>query len=163
MPEFLKRTKEELSWVALAITLCLGVIGLSTLAGVSPIEALTFFGIFVLMVMMKNGFKETTSKLEMILDILKSIQRQLQQSSGTRDPPFDEKERRKEEKREGEPIKTTGFGAFGGMLLGGAIGLVFGTLGVLIGGVLGAIIGDELERESIKAERKKKREKAAIY
>ena len=154
MPEFLKRTKEELEWVAIAITIISGVYLLNTTMKVSAIEALTFAGIFVLMITIKNGFNETVSKLE---EISREI-RNIKQSSSAIDPEENNEEKKRKEK---EPIKTTGFGAFGGMLIGGAIGLVFGTLGVLVGGILGAIIGDEWERMQIR-ERKKRKEEAQI-
>ena len=50
--------------------------------------------------------------------------------------------------------KTTGFGAFLGMVIGGLIGLPFGAGGLILGGLFGALIGNELESESV---RKKKR------
>jgi len=44
-----------------------------------------------------------------------------------------------------EPPKPTGQGAFGGMVLGGIIGLVGGPAGVILGGLLGGLVGHGLE------------------
>ena len=62
------------------------------------------------------------------------------------------------EKEEEEKVKTTGAGAFSGMIAGALLGLPFGPAGVLIGGILGAIIGDNLEyrHEKERMERMKK-------
>lgn len=68
-------------------------------------------------------------------------------------------ERKEEEKKEKEEIRTSGGGAFAGMVAGGAIGLLFGPVGVIIGGVIGAILGDQAEHESIRVERERKRRK----
>lgn len=56
-----------------------------------------------------------------------------------------------------EEVRTSGAGAFAGMVAGGTIGLLFGPVGVIVGGVLGALIGDKLEYESLRAEKKRKR------
>ncbi len=58
---------------------------------------------------------------------------------------------------EEEGIKTSGAGTFAGMIVGGAIGLSFGPVGVLICGILGALLGDRAEYETLKAEKKEKR------
>ncbi|MCK4797337.1 MAG: hypothetical protein KAT05_08140 [Spirochaetes bacterium] len=42
---------------------------------------------------------------------------------------------------------TSGDGIIGGIVLGGAIGLIFGPIGIIMGGILGAIIGEQVERE----------------
>lgn len=56
-------------------------------------------------------------------------------------------------------IRTSGGGAFIGMVLGGFLGLPLGPLGVLAGGILGALVGDRIEYESLKAERRRARER----
>ncbi|MDI6886511.1 MAG: hypothetical protein QMD22_09295 [archaeon] len=62
------------------------------------------------------------------------------------------------EGREEERIETSGAGALGGMVVGGALGLPFGPAGLVIGGVLGALLGNQVEYESKKAERERKKE-----
>ena len=52
-------------------------------------------------------------------------------------------------------MRTSGGGAFAGMIVGGLIGLAFGPAGVIAGGLIGAILGDQAERESIKREGRK--------
>lgn len=47
-----------------------------------------------------------------------------------------------------EEAKTSGGGAFAGMIAGGALGLPFGPVGVVIGGLIGALLGNEVERKS---------------
>ncbi|MHC1611547.1 MAG: hypothetical protein ACXQTW_08175 [Candidatus Methanospirareceae archaeon] len=54
-----------------------------------------------------------------------------------------------------ERIETSGAGALGGMVVGGALGLPFGPFGIVIGGILGALLGNQVEYESKRAERKK--------
>ena len=54
---------------------------------------------------------------------------------------------------EEEEIRTSGAGAFAGMICGGAIGLTGGPVGVLIGGILGAFLGNYIEYEQEKARR----------
>lgn len=63
-----------------------------------------------------------------------------------------------EEKKE-EEIKTTGAGAFGGMVIGGLLGLIFGPAGVIAGGMIGAVIGDQMEREKVKEEMRGRKER----
>jgi uncharacterized protein YqgC (DUF456 family) len=45
------------------------------------------------------------------------------------------------------------------MIAGGALGLLFGPVGVIIGGILGALIGDQIEYENVKAERERRRKR----
>ena len=54
--------------------------------------------------------------------------------------------------------RTSGAGAFVGMLGGALIALLLGLgpWGILILGMLGAIIGDYLERKSLEAEERKR-------
>jgi len=61
------------------------------------------------------------------------------------------------ESKEEEEVITTGGGAFLGMAVGGLIGLIGGPIGVIIGGLIGALVGNQLEYESIKAEREKRK------
>jgi len=63
------------------------------------------------------------------------------------------------ESKEEEEVKTTGGGVLVGMAVGGLIGLIGGPIGVIIGGLIGALVGNQLEYESIKAEREKKKVK----
>ena len=70
----------------------------------------------------------------------------------------DSEGKQEERKKEKEEIRTSGGGAFAGMVVGGLIGLLFGPAGVVIGGVIGAILGDQAERESIRLERERKKE-----
>lgn len=70
--------------------------------------------------------------------------------------PSEPKEEEEEEEEKEQEIKLTGAGAFGGMIVGGALGLPFGPLGVLIGGILGALIGNQLEYEGIQKKKGKK-------
>ncbi|MBS7612822.1 hypothetical protein KEJ48_01030 [Candidatus Bathyarchaeota archaeon] len=60
------------------------------------------------------------------------------------------------EEKKGEEVKITGAGAFGGMVIGGLLGLMFVPAGVIVGGVIGAIIGDQIEREKLKEEIKRR-------
>jgi uncharacterized membrane protein len=60
-----------------------------------------------------------------------------------------------EEKKRKEEVRTSGAGAFAGMIAGGAIGLLFGPVGAVIGGILGALVGNQIEYENIKTEREK--------
>ncbi len=54
-----------------------------------------------------------------------------------------------------EEVRTSGAGAFAGMVAGGAIGLLFGPVGVvLVCGILGALLGNWAEYEKVKAERR---------
>ncbi|KPV64162.1 MAG: hypothetical protein AOA65_1047 [Candidatus Bathyarchaeota archaeon BA1] len=62
------------------------------------------------------------------------------------------------EKRE-EKIETSGAGALAGMVLGGTLGLIFGSAGVIIGGILGALAGNQIEYENIRAERERRKKK----
>lgn len=62
-------------------------------------------------------------------------------------------------KKKEEVEETSGAGAFGGMILGGLLGLAFGPGGVIIGGLIGAIIGDMWEREQIKEREKLRKRK----
>ncbi len=64
----------------------------------------------------------------------------------------------KEEEKKEERIETSGAGALGGMVVGGALGLPFGPAGVVIGGILGALLGNQVEYESKRAERERKKE-----
>lgn len=63
------------------------------------------------------------------------------------------------DEEEEEDVETSGSGAFAGMIVGGALGLPFGPLGIIGGGVAGAIIGDNIERSSRKRRKKKKEKK----
>ncbi|KPV65551.1 MAG: hypothetical protein AOA65_0059 [Candidatus Bathyarchaeota archaeon BA1] len=63
-----------------------------------------------------------------------------------------------EEKKE-EEVKTTGAGAFGGMVIGGLLGLILGPAGVIVGGMIGAAIGDQMEREKVKEEIRGRKER----
>lgn len=47
-------------------------------------------------------------------------------------------------------VKPSGAGAFGGLVVGGAIGLPFGPMGVLIGGLLGAVVGNQIEYDQLR-------------
>ncbi|NJE04204.1 MULTISPECIES: hypothetical protein [Thermococcus] len=49
-------------------------------------------------------------------------------------------------------VKTTGSGAFAGLIIGGSIGLLFGPGGVILGGLIGAILGDEYEKKQLEEE-----------
>ncbi len=60
-------------------------------------------------------------------------------------------------RREGEEVKTSGWGAFAGMIIGASVGLLFGPAGVVVGGLIGAAIGNQIEYEQEK-ERKKREE-----
>jgi len=60
-------------------------------------------------------------------------------------------------KEDDEEVKTSGAGAFAGMIVGGALGLPFGPAGVIIGGVIGALFGDQIERENEEERRRKRR------
>lgn len=50
------------------------------------------------------------------------------------------------------PSDPSGTGALGGMVAGGAVGLVGGPLGVILGGIIGGILGNAIEEENITAE-----------
>ena len=69
------------------------------------------------------------------------------------------KEGKDPDSRREEEIITSGGGAFLGMVIGGGMGLLFGPAGVIIGGVIGAILGDQVERESIRLERRRRARK----
>lgn len=62
-------------------------------------------------------------------------------------------------KKKEEKIETSGAGALAGMVLLGTVGLIFGPAGVIAGGILGALIGNQIEYESIRAEKKRKKKK----
>ncbi len=61
----------------------------------------------------------------------------------------------------GEPVRedagSSGYGALGGMIAVGALGLPFGTAGAVVGGLLGALIGNEIEYQDIKDRRRARR------
>jgi hypothetical protein len=44
--------------------------------------------------------------------------------------------------------------ALGGMVIEGTVGLMFRPVGVIIEGVVGAVVGNQIEYESIKAEKR---------
>jgi len=48
-------------------------------------------------------------------------------------------------------LKPSGIGAFSGMVIGGGIGTLLGSIGTIIGGIVGALIGNQMEYEFIKA------------
>ena len=58
-----------------------------------------------------------------------------------------------EQKEKKEGIKPSGGGAFVGMIVGGALGLLFGPIGVLVGGIIGSLIGNHIEYEGLKRRR----------
>jgi len=60
-----------------------------------------------------------------------------------------------EETENEEEEKTSGAGAFLGLIIGGLLGLSVGGAGVLVGGIVGGLIGDLIESESIKERHKK--------
>ncbi len=60
---------------------------------------------------------------------------------------------------EKEVIRTTGGGAFAGMVTGCLLGLTFGPVGVLVGGILGALAGNQIEYESKRMERERRRKR----
>jgi hypothetical protein len=62
-----------------------------------------------------------------------------------------------DEKEKEERIETSGGGALVGMIVGGLLGLSFGPAGVIVGGILGALVGNQIEYESIRMERKKRK------
>ena len=64
----------------------------------------------------------------------------------------------KEMERREERIETSGAGALGGMVLGGVLGLPFGPAGIIIGGIIGALLGNQIEYESERVKRKRKKE-----
>lgn len=49
--------------------------------------------------------------------------------------------------RDDKGVKPSGAGALGGMVVGGALGVPFGPLGVLMGGAIGAVVGNQIEYE----------------
>jgi hypothetical protein len=63
-----------------------------------------------------------------------------------------------EDIEKGEEVKTSGAGAFTGMIIGGALGLIGGPAGVIIGGIIGGIIGNIVEYEQEKERLKRKKE-----
>ena len=93
---------------------------------------------------------------EQLPRIERSIRKELRLINETLIEGFKLKKSSNPEKKKEEEIKTSGAGAFGGMIIGGALGLPFGPGGVIIGGIIGAIVGDNIERERIKAEEKPK-------
>jgi Na+/proline symporter len=116
--------------------------------GLSRIEFLATFalmGIAVLMIVVWSGFsalsKEINDGFKRTGDILQRHLNPLYES------PSEEKQ---------EVVRTTGAGAFTGMVVGGLSGLILGPVGVVVGGMVGAIIGDEVEREKIKGEMRRK-------
>ncbi|RLF99360.1 MAG: hypothetical protein DRN49_04485 [Thaumarchaeota archaeon] len=127
------------------------LVNISERIGITLMDLFTLASIVFLIFVCWSGFDNNRVLLERILKELNEMKQSLKQ---TNDPPEEKEEKKVKE----EPIKTTGFGAFGGMIIGGMIGLLFGTIGVIVGGVIGALIGDEWERIQIK-ERRKKMEK----
>jgi hypothetical protein len=79
-------------------------------------------------------------------------------TGGARDGAEPHRSNPKEEEKKEERIETSGAGALGGMVVGGALGLPFGPAGVVIGGILGALLGNQVEYESKRAERERKKE-----
>lgn len=149
---FSEEVWDRLQKIGFIIGLLTSTIALSTYANIPLSDSLTLLSIFSLIVISWTGFDKISRKLDK-LDIIENL---LGQTLNIKNDPMDDPPEEKKEEKE-EPIETTGAGAFGGMVLGGLIGLAFGALGVLIGGIIGAIIGDQLEREKIREEKKKKK------
>ena len=61
------------------------------------------------------------------------------------------------EEKEREEIKPSGSGAFGGMIIAGAIGTAIGgPVGTIVGGIIGAILGNQIEYEDLRKKATKK-------
>lgn len=115
------------------------------------LSATTTFFIVIVLILLQRGLtslERTTAKgFENLIIEIRSLSRGQHPNS----------ERKEKEKKEKEEIRTSGGGAFAGMIAGGALGLLFGPVGVIIGGVIGAILGDQAERESVRVERERKK------
>ncbi|KPV63488.1 MAG: hypothetical protein AOA66_0854 [Candidatus Bathyarchaeota archaeon BA2] len=113
----------------------------------------TTFFIFIVLILLQRGLPSLESTIAKDFEILINEIRGLSRSQN---PNSEKKGERKKERGE---VRTSGGGAFAGMIAGGALGLLFGPVGVIVGGVLGAILGDRVEYESIRAERERMRRK----
>ena len=109
--------------------------------------SLLFLIIFLLSYFMYFGVPLS----EDVIETLRSIEKNTRREVSNKDPttmnnPVEE-----------EAIRTTGGGAFAGMVTGCLLGLTFGPVGV--GGILGALAGNQIEYESKRMERERRRRK----
>jgi len=92
----------------------------------------------------KDGIENVKISIDMSF---KNLAKVIQQKNNPKNNP----------RREEEEVKTSGWGAFAGMIIGASVGLLFGPAGVVVGGLIGAAIGNQIEYEQEK-ERKKREE-----
>ncbi|PCN49893.1 hypothetical protein B6U99_07370 [Candidatus Geothermarchaeota archaeon ex4572_27] len=112
------------------------------------ISLFTAVGMVALLITTYTGFEEVLAELRKLRQAFIGLTRGLQGGGASNDPS------------EEEEVKTTGAGAFSGMILGGLVGLLLlGAPGAILGGLLGAILGDEAERRDLEARRRRARQR----
>jgi len=154
MTEFEKEIWNRLRYVGFAFALCSFIAILQKYLELSRMEflgTLATLSMGLLMIVMWSGFKGITNEMRSGFGELKNLLSKNPNSNPKNPDPKEEKEKIE--------TKTSGAGAFGGMVIGGLLGLVLGPAGVVIGGLIGAAIGDQIERENVKAEKEKKKRK----
>ncbi len=117
------------------------------------LDITTVFFIVIVMILLRSLQSGLTAIERRIIRGFENLIIEIGKLSGGRSSNPERKEERREE------IMTSGGGAFAGMVIGGAIGLLFGPVGVVIGGIIGAILGNQAEYEAIKAERERRMKK----
>ena len=152
--KFIETVRKFWGIVGVGLSL-LTITGLMIQLGLSRFEVLqvfTLFGLLILGMVAWSGFTSLEERLESLgerLEEISGVLRGVGMGQGGSEYTLDGAGRKEEEE------KTSGLGAFGGMIVGGLLGLAFGPEGVIIGGLIGSILGDLWEREEIK-ERKKR-------
>jgi len=154
-----ERIKKSFEWIVAAFSLMVTTYGVGAYLDL-PLDVrgimVSAVGLAVLIVISSYTI---TSAIERysggIVSEIRALRRSLGSNAGASkstnpDPPNSGEEEEKE-------VKTTGVGAFAGMIVGGMLGLPFGPLGVILGGLLGAVMGDQLEYVQLKEKAKEKK------
>lgn len=126
----------------------LGVVGVGVM-----IKAL--YDIGIKLDEMENSVEDRLRGIENIL----TSNSKIKTKSNTSNPKNSSNPSNPSNKKEKEEVETSGVGALGGALVGSAVGLAFGPVGVLIAGIIGTLLGNQIEYENQLDEKKRKREK----
>ena len=152
-----ERIKRSFEWTVAAFSLMVATYGVGAYLDL-PLDVrgvmVSAVGLAVLIVISSHAITSTIERYgEGIVSEIRALRRSLgsdmrASKSTNPDPPSSGGK---------EEVKTTGVGAFAGMIVGGMLGLPFGPLGVILGGLLGAVIGDQLEYLQLKEKAKEKK------